>query len=378
MREKRKGSIGKKLLAAIAVSFIMTLTFCMSAMAAGVINPTQLNDYQSSKSKVKSYGLAINAGKTQVVQQIKMPYRGLLMIDLSSSGLSSQISFELFSNPGCTSKVGYNAYLSSNNLSSIFKANIPKAGTYYLRASRSNYGASVAGNFKIKPYSYSGYSKTIKNNAWAGTYGVNYNQIIYHKIVITKPGYIRFQAYGEGYQGSKNNLHVTLYSNKKKALSDPSYLYRTNNYSTYYGVKKGTYYIGIKTSGQYRMKYTFASINEKTGSSKSRAVSLRANSTVKGLMIAGESGSQSDWYKLKLTKKQKLSFTFSVKANDSLKVTIVPASSRLHIIGASAYQSAGTKTYKTRDSLPAGTYYLQVSKLGNYNTTSGHYTLKYK
>ena len=77
---------------------------------------------------------------------------------------------------------------------------------------------------------------------------------------------------------------MTLCSSKKKALSGEDW----NLYDPVYGVKKGnTYYVKVRalynTSGMYQLKVTNTGVSEKSGTTKSKAVTIKKGSTKKEL-----------------------------------------------------------------------------------------------
>ena len=129
----------------------------------------------------------------------------------------------------------------------------------------------------------------------------------------------------------------------------------------------------------YKLSYSFKAVTEKSGSKKSKAVALKKNKAAGGLQIAGESASKADWYKIVLPKKQKVTLTYSTKANNTIWFKIIPASKNVYLSGSLEYcMWDQTKTVTTKDKLPAGTYYVQVYKYKGDDWMSGYYTLKWK
>jgi hypothetical protein len=99
--------------------------------------------------------------------------------------------------------------------------------------------------------------------------------------------------------------------------------------------------------------------------------------TAKGLVLSEDSVSIADWYKVKLTSKRKLSFEIHGKSCDSILFEIIPASKNVILFGSTIrIYDAGGGVYTTEDSMPAGTYYIKVTKTSK--TSSGYYTIKFK
>lgn len=222
-------------------------------------------------------------------------------------------------------------------------------------------------------------TQMLQNNKWYTNKTQKYNDTYYYKIVVPKTGYITVQGYGfSQYSNNKYSLRVQLCNNKKKDLEKyKTSLYESRGFKTYYAVKKGTYYIKVSDTN-YKIKYIFKSVTEKSGASTTKAVKVPKNKTISGLAIAGEQGKKVDYYKITLTKAQKITFTFGARANDWIQFKIVSANPKQFIFGSSAYRCYTTENVVTKDKFPAGTYYIQVFRMSNDADTSGYYTLKWK
>ena len=163
----------------------------------------------------------------------------------------------------------------------------------------SGVSASAASNtFTIQP-------NKIYRNKKSGTY--------YHKITVRQSGYIGVQAYGVTSSGKTADMKIGLLNSRKKPLER---YYRvmnsSNKYIAYYGVKKGTYYVVTKGTVGYKIRYAFGAVTEKSGSKKSAAKVLQQGKTRSGILLAGESGAKSDWYKARVVNCS--SFKFSLRS----------------------------------------------------------------
>lgn len=372
----------KKLIACLLAAAISFSAFAPTAQATEVtteapattqsITPAEAETLTPNASDYPSYTVTFGAGQKEFIQEITMDHAGYIYIPMSIMGTDKGISVYLYSDAACTAKLGYSSYLSSSSLTATQKAPIPAAGTYYLQfSSYSEMTADVP--ITLTPYCYN--SDTRKIEAKEDVYSYNdSSNIIYHEIKISKTGYINVTAESANNIGS---LYVTLFDSKKKALSNSIYLSNTNGNETCFAVKKGTYYIGTKCySDAIHLKYTFTSVSEKSGSSKKKAVTIKAGKTVKGLIQATDSTKKYDYYKIKLTKKQKVSLICTAKSCESIKFTVIPASSKLTIWGDSVLiYDNDKKSWTTQDKLPTGTYYIKVEKI-NPNS-SGYYSIKF-
>lgn len=365
-----------KFFTTIAIAFMLTLLFHSAANATTTITPTLLPNADSSTEQVRSYALTIPTGSFSISCPVIISEKGYYTFDLSSPGLPSLVTMQLYSNSECTNKIGYRKSIGSINLSTRIRVYIPTPGTYYVYLGQSN--KAYTSNVNLKVHYHSSEEKDLKNNIWTGSYANTADTTIYHKIVVSQSGYLKLDGFTRQDSAKKSLNKVTLYNSSKKAISTSFTLNEASNYSNYYGVKKGTYYIGVTNYGLYNLKYTFTASSDKNNSSKKKASSLKKNKTTKGLMIAGESGSKSDWYKIKIPKKKKVKFSVKAYANGSLNIQLI-AKTKNRVYYNKSHSFSSTATSKSfSKTLPKGTYYIKVSKTGKSKTTSGYYSLKWK
>ena len=223
---------------------------------------------------------------------------------------------------------------------------------------------------------------TMKPNRLYTVKQTNYNDVTYHKIKVSKTGYLAVYGYSySSYTNRKNSLQVQLCNSKRKPLEQyATYIseYSTPAYKTYYAVKKGTYYIAAKGGQNYKLKYSFVALKDKSGATQAKATAVGKGKRAVGLLVAGESGKKVDWFKIRLAKSQKITITFSSKSNDNVRFQIVPADSRVMIWGSNVYIKNTTKKIPTQNAFPAGTYYIKVSRMSDDASTSGYYSFSWK
>ena len=98
------------------------------------------------------------------------------------------------------------------------------------------------------------------------------------------------------------------------------YLFRGMGYSTVYGVKKGTYMIGVRSSSElYKITATFTEVvPSKYGKTKSEAAVIERNTPARGVVLAKTSTAR--WYKITLPestrKGQKRAITIKASNNN--------------------------------------------------------------
>lgn len=252
---------------------------------------------------------------------------------------------------------------------------IPKAGTYYLGVYTSSsvtiQEAGVAALF------FNGGNRTIYNGK-NNLVGTKVQQTNYFKFKALSTGYITVKGLKHSFKdiGSSSAepgaYKVTLCNSQKRALSGATAL----RYGPTYGVTRGkVYYIKIQTgsnlsrSGYYGFNVKNTKITEKSGSKKSKAVTIKKNIVKKGTIQAGSS--QADWYKLNLTNK-KFQATMTYRTNDRLKMTLYRNGKKMKSVTGDYMHG---KVYIYGSNIATGTYYIKIER---YNSkSSGYYSLKW-
>ena len=141
--------------------------------------------------------------------------------------------------------------------------------------------------------------------------------------VTGEQSWIKYKASADGYLQLKFSSNsqlasyvageVRLYDKNKSRLLSEVLTYDTSSTSASlttecYGVKKGTtYYINVLSVGGVRINATFKSVKDKSGTKKSKALSIAKGKSTGGIIQAGTT--KSHWYKFKITKPQRLTFT---------------------------------------------------------------------
>jgi hypothetical protein len=339
---------------------------------SSVIQPFSLITGEEDLTNIPSYDIVVPLSTKSIVVPIQMDYKGQLKINLVGKVVSKGIDVTLFSDEACTTKIGYAKYLSSYSITDDMKLDIPKEATYYLKFELPSY-ADADATVTITPYAFSSEDKTLKEKVWVGSHPYSYDSQTSFKVTINETGYIKV----EGASLADGSMYASLCNSKKEALSEQKYLYDSNKYTTYYAVKKGTYYINIKSYDDYKLRYSFTAVKDTSGQSQKKATVIGKGKTVKGVILFEDSTKKVDWYKVKLTKSQKLTLSVNAKSCDSLQFEIVPASSNVVLFGStfSIYDEDGD-IYGTKDAMPAGTYYIKVTKRDA--TSSGYYSIKLK
>ena len=284
-----------------------------------------------------------------------------------STGRHGYVNFGVFKDAALTQSVDSWTNVSADGESVNGRAfKITEAGTYYLGVYSFINSASSAKNYEV--LSLAAYSKgtdrTLSNGKWTAV-GQKDDQTNYFKFKATSTGYIKVN--------NSDRVYVTLCSSGKKALSGET----LNLYDPVYGVKKGnTYYVKVRalynTSGMYQLKVTNTGVSEKSGTTKSKAVTIKKGSTKKGTITAGSS--KADWYKFKLTSKKTVKMTIKGATNDQLKIAVYDGKNVVKT--STIYNSTKSITLTSVGKWSKGTYHIKVYR-GN-SKSSGWYSLKWQ
>lgn len=226
----------------------------------------------------------------------------------------------------------------------------------------------------------------------------------YYKIQIAKQGYITVDVKtsplpGEKeYSGGQENAYtkLSLLNAKKKRLAEyNNHLIFQDKYENSMvftaAVKKGTYYIAAEGTQKYKMRYRFTPVSKinKAVKDPAKAPALKKGKTVKGLLAIRET----DYYKIKLTKKTKVTLSFQAQVRDSQQKGLLDGlNAQLLIKKGNSYLAVDDKGKVTSKdnpfywdhiigkdkitaTLPKGTYYVLVFAWGDL---SGYYTMKWQ
>lgn len=276
----------------------------------------------------------------------------------------------------------------ANNKTVLHKAS--KKKQYYLRI-KGTEGSTYRISYKIKTLEKLVYAKKY-NYTFTNASFNNQKNAIYLKVRTSRSGILHFMC------NADSGVTVKYLNSKKKAISSNSLLYK--KVLTGIGVQANkNYYIKLwkpesVTSGTttiQNIKYQIDSVSSSNSNKKSKARTLSKGKYTNTLVPAGKT--TTSWYKMKVTKKQKLSITVESRLlqnnGKNLKLYICNTNgkkiNKKPIVIAGEASAVYKKkyimkypktTFATTVAFPQGTYYLRVES--NTKTTSGSYRIKWK
>lgn len=320
-----------------------------------------------------TFTVTIPAGQTEAIQEISLPDRGKFRAQIVSAQLNQEIKAVFYDLEETEPKVLAEGSLNINSFDLLFNANISKSGTGQLRF-QMNSADTVDTVLTIKAAFYNGKSQTLSSKKWIVAGPPSEKDVLYYKINIPQNGYITVD--GECYDDG-NDLTVSLKDSKKQSKNPNEVtLSNKNNWTSYYAVRKGIYYLKVTdTKSLYGLCYTFTTVTDQAGSSKAKATVISAGKIKKGLVYTTDEKSKDDWFKITLSKKQKLRLTIDSRVSGALNYQIIPQSSKVKLRNSKFSPPNGICSVVTAESLPKGTYYLRITKK-SIEDASGAYSIK--
>ena len=327
------------------------------------IDVIQAVNANSSSGPVK-YQSETKEGEADTVT-IQLPKAGTLLIQAVSKGNESSIDMELAETGGRL----IDSTTVSRGGQKTWAVPLAEGGKYRLKIA--GHGTNCRLHFTV---TYAPFGGTL-------TRGVTYHgsspkgDYAYYKVTAPKTGYFTIRLVG-----AKDGSHtyVRLLDSTERVLSYQEPL----TSSTRYGVKKGTYYIAIKSSSQtYGVNVTLTSVTEsKAGAARNKAPALSKGSAKKGIITCAQSSKSVDWYRFTIKKSQKVYLDVTTRVGKGALRISVYKSGKTADCGAGLYDKdypAGTimpYTSKYTKKLSAGTYYIKVQK---HNLGNGYYKIKW-
>ncbi len=207
-----------------------------------------------------------------------------------------------------------------------------------------------------------------------------------------KNGYITVAAEFGSRKYNRSEGYWRLYaSNKKTALSEKNIPYSVGVYNTgskharqsIFGVKKGTtYYLRVQAYDGVRISCKFKEVKEKCGNKRSKALVLKKNKSVTGLILPKDKNK--DWYKIRIKKAQYIQLFYDIKSDGKFKISFCSIIGSKLQSGKFGYTSSARRlVMKQHNSVTnknskinAGTYYIKVEPVNKYS--SGYYRLRWE
>lgn len=358
----------KNVLWAISMAFICILVLGKGAFvsAAETIVPAYVGA-NDSVANVNTSQYQMPAGTETLSIPIQISKLGTATFEITPVGGVSGINVALSESASHKDPRGWLEFSSVLPSQTVSLQSYAKgACVWYLHFIAKQGAASQNASFGIKAYQrglaagITAGSGNLKKGKWA-YFCLGQDETGYYKIKAPSSGCLKFEI---SYK-TDHRPEIILLNSKKKRVDEA-----VENVS-YYGLKKGTYYVAVRNSGVsediYKMRYTFKNVKITKNTKRSKAASLKKGKTYKGMFLTG-GGVSGYWYKLKLTADRTVKI--NVQSNND------GATGLLMVNPSSGYAKAlklknGKNSKKLK--LKKGVYYLSIDGI-----SGGTYSLQWK
>lgn len=410
MKNNNKGWKNKKSLQRIVIANLM-LAFCFvtgmftisattiyegaQAQKDGIAYNDRLSTYVVGENS-SDYAQEFNNYKTYIIvhdgvnetRAMNLKKGGLHVTLYGLYASTGGVSF--FADEACTQEVGKisitaNSETTGSAQNSYVKTGtiiIPSTGIYYVQFTNST---GNIGYYQMSTQQYDGRNRRITDTKTM-SFIDSTNGPIYYMVDVKKDGYITLEPEfcNNAYGAVQGNVELTLTDANKKAISKKAMIgnAKADARKAVYAVKAGTYYIKAASEDQrlFSMSCTQTAVKEKSGADKKNAQIIKNKTWYSGIATYEDKTTKGDYYKFTLTKASKV--VFQLKGNVTSGSLLGEISGdnvngsfqgiTLNTVGQKATKwNVNTKSSKT---LPAGTYYIKISK--DTKKTNGNYKLK--
>lgn len=356
------------------MGILSVILFCFCVIGSGTtasaaeqtIVPTYIGSNENTNN-ANTYNYQINGNSGILSVPVQVSRAGAVKLEVTTKTSAETMCMVLSES---AQSIDSSAWLSVSyalsNQTITLDAYAKGACTWYLYvfSDKANSDKEVAVTVKAYQREVSA-GGTLSKGKWVSGYAID-TKPVYYKIKVTSSGCLKLET--SLTDNSENESGITLLNSKKKAISSSG---KSESKVTYYGVKKGTYYLKLENAGDYKIRYTFEQIGTKNNTKKSKAINLKRGKTDKGLFILGDKKNER-WYKINLNKKQTVKLNISVKGNEYYTdFTVYQLNGKKTKIVKSDDLKNGKNTAKVK--LKKGTYYIVIDSEG-----TGSYSIQWK
>lgn len=260
---------------------------------------------------------------------------------------------------------------------------ISKTQTYYIRFTNTTGGNGL---FQFSSQQYDGSNRKLTSKKVLSYVDVP-NGATYYCVEVKKDGYITLKPdfCSNGYKKVAGDINMTLLDINKKAISTTKKIGTGKEdfaAKAVYAVKSGTYWVKVSTDQQrlFTLSCKQTVVKEQGASKSKKPTKMKKNTWYKGLCTWEDTTSKGDYFAFTLTKAAKVTITMQGDVTSGKLVGTVTGNRvngsyeglNLKRVGAKSTWDVSTKA---SGKLPAGTYYIKISK--DTKKSNGYYRIKY-
>lgn len=264
----------------------------------------------------ETYAAAVKSGTTTKKEQtiqMKLP-KCTCIITVSDADSWVFAQLQTTGNNKLAAAVNGENMVTAVGQKKTFTVQVRKAGTYHLYLHGTNAGAK----YSVSTVVTGGTLKSGK--ARLGTSYANNESVVWYKMPVKKNGQLRVTVKDASYR-YPGYSKVQLKKNGK-LISGDEHLIKGLGYSTVFGVKPGTYKIGVRTSSElYKLTAKFTAMKiAPYGVNQDKSGTVARKTKAFGVIEPGDSSVR--WYKVVLPERSKdEKCTIQIKAENNNRVT---------------------------------------------------------
>lgn len=211
-----------------------------------------------------------------------------------------------------------------------------------------------------------------KGESAVGYLSYNLKETLY-KINIEETGYISVKMEADSPNAT---AYMTFLDSKKKEIEKEAYCNVSKKDTMYYGVKKGTYYVKVRSSmGIYSISYSFQKVKDNGAAKKADATALSVGGkAMSGVVLADSKDTTAEYFKFTLKESTKIEIKVSGNTNNTMRFEIESDSVNILFNNLRISNVKKEDSMKFTKALPKGTYYIKVYK--GTSGTSGNYSVQ--
>lgn len=287
----------KKWYIGMVLAIFLILLYCGQIFAAEAISPTVIKPGANTanieekiftfKSYEGYFTVPINVGKDRNVY-----------CEINISGSTDKIIAQVnSSSDNIFSLTDLGKCIEFKN-KETFTITPKKSSTQYLHIGKcdNDFGTEYTIKIKLYAYEFTKSGTSLSSGKWAIGYQENKN--LYYKIKMPYSGIINIQYSGADWSD------VTLVNTKKKSISSVYGVYNNDKFSI--SAKAGSYYLKIKPTGSFKVRYITKKVNDYKNTTINKAITLKKGKTYTDILTITSSKNSKKWYKFTIPKTQKV------------------------------------------------------------------------
>jgi hypothetical protein len=333
-----------------------------------------INAYTTSKEDAVANTITFPEEEKTYSEELTLS-KGALIINIADAQDTkySMVTLTIYSDAQKKTRVGYvSRYYGDLETQKMIE--IPKDGTYTVTYELSRRNDPQEISFNVNYCEVPNKDQTLKKGeSVVGYLSYNLKETLY-KINIEETGYIGVKMETDNPYGGV--AYMSILDSKKKELEKEEYANVQRKDTLYYGVKKGTYYIKVRSSiGIYTISYNYQKIKNKKTTKKADATALSVGGkAISGVVLADSKDTTAEWFKFTLKESTKIAINVSGNTNNTIRFEIESDSVKFYLSNLRITNNTKENTGTFTKALPKGTYYIKVYK--GTSGSSGNYSVQ--